>query len=348
MSVEQRTILHAPLKKMASGLDSLIIIARPLSVDASSFWYIGLILKHVCLLPLIFRCLEANEWRVEELLSWMPVCKQWCREIRRVVVDAEWLKALRSYGASFVSELPLLVESITSRDWHSHSYDTRLGHIEEFYGKMRATMWDVSSQSEALAAMAKMVRNVLMHNYGDRAVCMVSAVMNTHKDCALIQKQSCRALVSIALHLDDDCNRCAQGAVIPRIVEVLRRFGGDAETANLAVRALHNMMRKSRRNRLVVLAAGTVPLVLDMMRLHAHFTFFETSTSFLSRLARHGVAAELGGDVRDLLLGRMATLPEDVSVQRCAMRALAVFAARQRTEQGGAAVRSEQIAGDGA
>jgi hypothetical protein len=346
MSVEQRSILHAPLKKMSCGLDSLIIIARPLSLDASSFWYIGLILKHVSLLPLIFRCLEANEWRVEELLSWMPVCKQWCREIRRVVVDAQWLKALRSYGTLFVSALPFLVESITSSDWHSHSYNTRLGNIEEFYGKMRATMWDVSSQSKALEAMAKIVCHVLTHNYGDRAVCMVSAVMNTHKDCALIQKQSCRALVSIALHLDDDCNRRAQGAVIPRIVAVLRRFGGDAETANLAVRALHNMMRKSRRNRLAVLAAGTVPLVLGMMRLHTHITFFETSTSLLSRLARHCVAAVLGGDVRDLLHERMAMMPEDVSVQRCAMRTLAVFAARQRTGQGGAAERSEKIAAD--
>ena len=322
MLTGKEAALHAPVKRLKTGLQTLTIIARPLSLDAASFWYIGLILRHVHFQPLLFRCLEANEWRVEELLSLMPVCKQWCSEIRRVVVDVHWLQALRSYGASFVSELPLVVENMTSSDCELHSYNTTLGTIERFYGKMRATMWDVTTQAKALEAMGIIVQNVLMHNYGDRAVCMVRAVMSTHVHCGLIQKQGCRAMASITLYLDDGCNRCAQGSMIPRIVEVLRRFGSDTETAKQAVLALYRIMRKHRVNRGLVVAAGAVPFVLRMMRLHEDAAFFQTSASFLSNMAYNGFVVE--DDVRDLVYQRMAMLPEDAGVQSSGTRVLAM------------------------
>jgi len=269
MSTKQQAALLAPVNTMATGLGTLPAAERPLSVDASASQYIGLILQQVDVLPVLFRCLDATQWRVEELCSLMPVCKQWCSELKRVVVDWQWLKPLRIYSALFVAEIPLLVDSITSSDWELHSYNTRLGNIKKFYGKMRATMWDVSTQIKALEGMAQILHNVLMHNYGNRALCMIRTVMNMQTHSALIQKESCCAIASMAFNFDNAPSRDAQGGLIPRIVQVLCRFGGDTETANHAVVALYNIMDVHPINRGLVVEAGAVPLVLRMMRLHS-------------------------------------------------------------------------------
>jgi len=111
--------------------------------------------------------------------------------------------------------------------------------------------------------------------------------------------------------------------MIPRIVEVLRRFGSDTETAKQAVLALYRIMRKHRVNRGLVVAAGAVPLVLRMMRLHEDTAFFQISAFFLSNMAHHGIGGLVEDDVRDFVHQRMAMLPEDAGVQACSSEEMA-------------------------
>ena len=90
-------------------------------------------------------------------------------------------------------------------------------------------------------------------------------------------------------------------------------------------------MRKHRVNRGLVVAAGAVPLVLRMMRLHEDASFFQTSASFLSNMTYNDIGGFVEDDVRDLVYQRMAMLPEDAGVQSSGTRVLAMCVNGLRT-----------------
>jgi len=196
-SKEEESLPHS-LDVVSSVVPRHDIMQWPVVVPVQDFSYIALILQIKDFLPTFFRCFVADQWRVEELFSLMIVCKEWHTEISTVLVDLQWLMPMRTRGQLFVDEIPLLVESIVSGEWDKHPYATKVGNVEQFYGKMRANMFDEETMKVALVALGDIVNSELCTKHAQRAVRMVEAVMKMHRNSVPMQICGYKAISSIA------------------------------------------------------------------------------------------------------------------------------------------------------
>jgi len=319
MSSEEEESLPHSIDVVSSVVPRHDIMKWPVLVPVQDFSYIALILKIKDFLPTFFRCFVANQWRVEELFSLMIVCKEWYREISTVFVDLEWLKPMRTRGQLFVDEIPLLVESIVSGEWDKHPYATKVGNVEQFYGKMRANMFDKEAMKVAVVALGDVVNSELCTKHAQRAVRMVEAVMKMHGKSVSVQICGYQAISSIA---EKSFNVPLLISLMPLVLQALRDFSGDDRLANAGVIAVKSIIGSEYGHMTVAVETGAIALILQIMRLNKGSMFFQNCTELLVLVESYRGEREVELAVHDVVYEAMAMMPEDTLVQTCGMRIL--------------------------
>jgi len=208
-------------------------------------------------------------------------------------------------------------------------------------GQMQTYLFDEPTQYSALVGLATIIVPKWLGTPPPQALSeainkshtehmpVLNRVMKKHGTHERIQQAACALIAAFATH---------KGAIlplmradtVPQVVGILRRDGVSCRVADVAVRALRNMLHwhslwRSGQNKCgeAAVKADAIPVVLRLMQTHAaEEYFFTTSAEFLGCLAYRWVEELVECGVDTVLYDCMRMFPGRTGMQVTGIRTL--------------------------
>jgi len=288
----------------------------------------------------LFRCNAASERIIEWLFVLRLVSKTWRAAIDCVVIDEVWLSDFRSSAAAWACSIPVLLTEMKALASTEQPGDPKFG---EYMGQMQMYLYDEPTQYSALVGLATIIVPEFRGTPPPQAVTVaainkcytehmpvVSRVVKKHGTHERIQLQACALIEAFATH-KAAIVPLMQADAISQLVDMLKRDGVSCGVADVAVRALRNMLHwhtlwrggQNKCGEAVVVKAHAIPVVLRQMQTHAaEEYFFTTSTEFLGCLAYRWVEELVECGVDTVLYDCMRMFPDRSGMQLSGIRTL--------------------------